>query len=331
VRRALVLAIDGCYASSVTALTDVFALANQFFARGQPGAGPLFAYRVVSPDGAPVTASSGLGLAVNGGLPRAPADVVFLPAFQYRGDEPLVRQVEGAVAALGSWLVRQHAAGATIAAGCSGAFIAAQLGLLDGKVATTSWWLEALFRRRYPRVDLRLDELVTEDGRLLCAGPVNAHFNLALRLVERAGGLDLALQCARALLVDANRCSQLPYAVLPGTTSHHDPLVERAEAWMRRHLREPFDLPQVARAIGASHRNLIRRFRAAHGRTPIAWLQDLRVETAKRLLESTRLDFDAIVARVGYQDASSFRRLFRLRTELAPREYRRRFASRAPT
>lgn len=322
-----VLAFDGCYATSVTAVVDVFKVANQLWLAGQRDARPLFSWKVVSTDGEPVTTSSGLRLAVDGALPRGHSDVVFLPACHYTGDEPLLRRVDALAAAAGKWLRRQHAAGAWITAGCSGTFVLGRLGLLDGRSVTTSWWLAPLFRRLFPAAALRIDELVTVDGRLVCAGPVNAHFNLALRVVEEVAGRNLAMQCAKVMLVDANRQSQLPYVVMQAQTRHSDDLVARAEEWMQRHLREPFAIDDVAREVGASQRNLIRRFRRAHGIPPVAFLQELRIETARHLLETTDLSFDQVVERVGYRDPASFRKLFRARTALSPREYRRRFAT----
>lgn len=323
--HATILAFDGCLASSLTAITDVFAVANQLAARDPTRSRPLFSWKVVSPDGAPVRASSGLRFSVDGALPRGDAGIVFLPALHFESEAQILGHTERAARAVGPWLRRQRQAGAWLAAGCSGTLVAAHLGLLDGKVATTSWWLEALFRRLFPRVDLRMSEVVTQHGDILCAGPPNSHFNLALRLVAEVGDPRLAVSCAKALLVDPQRPAQAAYAS-PATLEHEDELVARADDWMRRHLRDRVGIAQLARAVGASHRNLIRRFKQACGRTPLAHLQRLRIEAAKQLLESSRLGFEAIVTRVGYEDVASFRRLFRRSTTLSPGEYRRRFA-----
>ena len=172
---------------------------------------------------------------------------------------------------------------------------------------------------------LRCDALVVRDGRILTAGAVNAHFNLALDLVAEVAGPDLALLCAKSLLVDLNRTSQLPYAVLPTHTGHADAVVLGAQQWMREHLGEGFGLPEVARAQHVSTRTLARRFHTALGTTPLVWLQRVRVETAKHLLESTGLALARVADRVGYEDVSAFRRVFRREAGVSPREYRRRF------
>jgi transcriptional regulator GlxA family with amidase domain len=326
-RSVAILAFDDCLASSVTAVTDVLTIANQLWQRRNPEAAELFSCKLVSADGRPVTTSCGIRMEVDGGPPRKPADVVFVPGLHYRNDGSLMSRVGAIASANRSWLLRHDRSGAWLATGCSGAFVFARLGLLDGKRATTSWWLAEFFRQQFPDVELQTEELVVRDGRMLSAGPANAHFNLALRIVEESVGRALARATAKVMLIDANRHSQLPYVVLRSELKHGDELVERAQGWMREHMRAGFSMREVARAVGTSPRNLIRRFKQAEGRTPLDYLQELRVETAKQLLETTKLDLDRIVERVGYRDASSFRRLFREQTTLSPREYRRRFAA----
>jgi len=330
VHSAAILVFDNCNASSVTSFVDVLAVANQLWARPHPDAAPLFRWRLLSPGGRAVTTSAGMKLDVDGPLPRGQAevdDVVYIPACHFTEEERLLRETGALAAQARAWLVRHQREGGWLAAGCSGAFVLGRCGLLDGRVATTSWWLSVLFRREFPRAHLRADELVTAGERLLCAGPVNAHFNLALRLVETFAGRGLALACAKVLLIDANRPSQRPYIMLQDQVRHTDELVIRAEEWMQRHVvGDGFSIATVARSVGASPRNLIRRFKSAHGMTPVAYAKNLRVELAKNLLETTALDLNAILERIGYEDAASFRRLFKEKTSLSPRAYRQRFA-----
>ena len=322
-----VLVFDNCNATSVTAFVDVLGVANQLWRRDHGDVGPLFSWQLVSPEGRAVTTSAGIRLAPDGPPSPAQRDVIYVPACHFTTEERLLAETRSLARSLGPWLERQRRGGAWLAAGCSGGFVLGYCGLLDGKIATTSWWLTSLFAREFPRADLRSEELLTVGERLLCAGPVNAHFNLALRLVESFSGRDLALHCAKVLLVDANRPSQRPYVLLQDQLRHTDDLIVRGQEWMRRHLREEdFSIEALARAIGASPRNLVRRWKRASGSTPMAYLQDLRVEVAKNLLETTDLGLDGIVDRIGYSDGASFRRLFRQKTALSPREYRQRFA-----
>jgi transcriptional regulator GlxA family with amidase domain len=325
-RTVTVLVFDDCSASSVTAFVDVFRIANQLWRRASHGSSDLFGWQLVSPNGKPVTTSSGIRFAVDGTLPNTASDVVYVPAIHYRSEEQLLRDVDRVSAGVCPWLTGQYRRGAVLAAGCSGAFVLGRAGLLDGKVVATSWWLHGLFRRQFPAARLRPDELVTVGDRLLCAGPVGAHGNLALRIVESTAGRDLALRCAKLLLIDPSRPSQRPYVVVQDQVGHTDELVLRAQDWMRRHLGDPISVTEVARAVGASQRSLNRRFRGACRSTPVGYLQNLRIEAAKNLLETTDLGLDAILDRIGYQDGATFRKLFREHTSLSPREYRQRFA-----
>ncbi|MFQ5617299.1 MAG: GlxA family transcriptional regulator [Anaerolineales bacterium] len=322
-----VLVFDDCYASGVTGPIDVFHIANQLWVHHHGAGEPLFRWRLVSPDGASVRTSTGLRLEVDGSLEDGSgADAVWVPGSHYESDEQMLALIERLRRSVHQWLQQQYEEGAVLAANCNGAFLLAATGLLENRRSTTSWWLARLFREQYPNVDLRPRELITEDDRLLCAGAVTAHLNLALRLVERYAGQHLALLCARTMLIDANRMSQAPYMMLQTHLKHADDLVLQAQSWMQDHLQQTFNLHDIAGELNVSQRTFIRRFKRATGETPIGYLQNLRIETAKRLLESTVLSLEEIIARVGYTDTSSFRRLFKRQTQLSPREYRKQFS-----
>ncbi len=328
-----ILVFDDCHASSVTNFVDVLVVANQLFCMENPDAEPLFRWRLVSAHASgrgssrvAITTSSGLELEAERALPSSGSDVVYVPAWHFRGREALLRAVDELARNSGQWLREQQRRGSWIVAGCSGTFLLGRAGLLDGRIATTSYWLTKLFHREFPKAELREGELITEGEHLLCAGPVGAHGNLGLRIVEKFAGKGLALRCAKMLLIDPSKPSQRPYVVLQDDIEHTDALIVRAEEWLRHHLAEPVTITGLARAVGASQRNLNRRFKSAQGTTPVEYLQTLRVDAAKSLLETTDLGLDEIVARIGYQDGAAFRRLFKERTSLSPREYRQRFA-----
>jgi transcriptional regulator GlxA family with amidase domain len=202
----------------------------------------------------------------------------------------------------------------------------ARTGLLDSRRATTSWWLERTFRATFPRVQLHADELVTQDRRLWCGGAYTAYLNLGLRLVEELASPAVARACARIMLIDANRAFQTPYTVLQTHVGHSDDLVWRAQTWMQARLKNGFSTRAVAEALQVTERTLIRHFKQTLGEPPGRYLQRLRVEAARWLLEATDLSLEQIIERVGYADVSSFRRLFERETRLSPREYRHRLA-----
>lgn len=325
--RVTLLAPDECFASSIAGTVDLLHTANLVAARLDPPRAPIFEWQVLSRDGQPVRASNGYEVAVDGDLDRAPrGKIVVVPAFGSPQPDLLFCALERQRPLL-SWLRSEHAAGATIAGSCSGTFLLAESGLLDARRATTSWWLASVFERRYPKVRLDLASMLTEDDRLICAGAGMSHLDLALLLIDRFGGRDVGRLCAKYAVLDDRRSSQAPFVVLTHVRTY-DPLVMRAEKWIRATLHRGIGVDEIAGQIAVSPRTLARRFRECTGDSPQAFVQKARVELGKALLENTELSADAIVERVGYRDARTFRRLFRKHTSLSLRDYRKRFAAR---
>jgi transcriptional regulator GlxA family with amidase domain len=319
---------DGILASGVAGPTDVFTAANRLGATAMGGRAPFqkLLWRVESLDGRPVRTASGQSIEVDGRIdPRRRADAIIVTApFVADMDEFLARRE--LLRALSSALRRQHKAGAVLASYCTGNYLLAEAGLLDGRIATTHWAKAGDFARRYPRVELRATEVLTEQDGILCSGAVTSYLNLALRLVERFAGAQLAAMTAKTLLIDANRISQASYATLLEEHGHSDSLVARAQRRMETTLQQGCRLSELAAHLAVSERTLNRRFKQAVGDPPLEYLQTLRVEVAKRLLESGRFGFDVVSQRVGYGDLGTFRQLFKRKTGLSPREYQRRFA-----
>ena len=334
---------DGILASGVAAPADVFTAANRFAANrfaaktaaktAAKGAAarcdrapPSIAWRVESLNGAPVRAASGQIIAVDGRIDgRNRADAILLTApFVGDMDDFVARRDQ--IEAVSSALRRQHAAGAVVATYCTGSYLLAEAGLLDARIATTHWTKAADFARRYPGVALRAAEVLTEQDRIVCGGAVTSFLNVALRLVEAFFGPELAATTAKMLLIDTNRISQVSYATLLDKHGHTDRLVAKAQRRMEATLAQGFRLSELAAHLAVSERTLNRRFKGATGDAPLEYLQTLRIEVAKRLLEHGRLSFDAVSERVGYGDVSTFRTLFKRKTGLTPRDYQRRFA-----
>jgi transcriptional regulator GlxA family with amidase domain len=322
---------DGILASGVAGSIDVLTAANAVWADKngiRRGAAPLFEWRIESLDGRPVHTASGQIVTVDGPInARTAADAVIVTA-------PFIADIErfferpDLLQPLYSALRRQHARGALLASYCTGSFILAEAGLLDGGVATTHWAKAKVFAKRYPEVDLRVSEILTEQNRILCSGAVTTSLNLALRLVEKFAGANLAAATGKMMLIDSNRVSQSSYAMMPDEPQHCDAMVARAQRWMEKSLSRGFSLTELARHLAVSERTLNRRFKEAVGEAPLHYLQSLRVDVAKRLLETRGLKVDAVSERVGYADLSTFRRLFKRETGLSPRDYQRRFSRR---
>lgn len=322
--RITLLALNGCFGSNVIGTIDMLWTTNLLASRLEPPREPVFQWQVLSPDGQTVTTSNGYHLAVDGNLDHAPpGKVVIIPAFGSPEANAHIEAVKSHARLL-PWLHAQYESGATLAATCSGSFLLAEGGLLDGRPATTSWWLAPAFAQRYPQVHLDAASMLTESERLICSGTGMSHLDLALHMIDRYAGRDLARMCAKYAVLDNRRRSQAPYIVL-NHARHHDPLIVKAEKWIKQNLHRDIGVEEIATNVATSPRTLARRFKESTGDSPQVFVQKIRVEMSKALLESTQLRMDAILERIGYNDDSAFRRLFKKYTGLSPREYRQRF------
>jgi transcriptional regulator GlxA family with amidase domain len=250
------------------------------------------------------------------------ADIVVVPTSGLALDEKLIEN-----SALLPWLRGHYESGAYLAGVCMGAAYLAEAGLLDGRKATTHWAVAEDLQRRWPKVDWRCDHILTEDSRLLCSGGLTAAGDVSLYLVEKLCGHEVAMQTAKALLMSMPRTHQSGYAVLPLSPPHADDRIRQAEGFMQTHYAEPFSIERLAASVGMSERTFLRRFKAATGRVPASYLQSVRIESAKAMLEREVAPVQTISLRVGYEDVSFFRTLFKRVTGMTPGEYREHFAA----
>jgi transcriptional regulator GlxA family with amidase domain len=216
------------------------------------------------------------------------------------------------------WLRKWHSRGAYIAGVCTGVAFLAECGLLDGRQATTHWGVADIFRQRYPKVLWRPDQFVTEDSRLLCSGGVYASIDLSLYLVEKFCGREVALQCAKSLLLSMPRSRQSGYSMLPLSRQHSDDKIRQTEEYLRGHFDRDLSIDSLADRVGMGPRNFIRCFKAATGRVPGAYVQMLRVSAAKEMLEHGAASIQAVSSQIGYEDIAFFRSLFKRHTGMTP-------------
>lgn len=321
---AVVLFDDG-YASTAVMPIEVFHSAGALW-RELTGGSPEPRFRVTtaSMDGAPVRSPyGGMSMTPACGIDAVTrADIVVVPTSGLALDEKLIEN-----SALLPWLRMHHEAGAYLAGVCMGAAYLAEAGLLDGRRGTTHWAVADDLRRRYPKVDWQGEHILTEDNRLLCSGGVTAAADVSLYLVEKLCGHEVAVQTAKSLLLSMPRTHQSGYAVLPLSPPHADDAIRAAEAHMLAHFAESHCNESLAARAGMSERTFLRRFRAATGRVPAAYLQAVRVEAAKTILEREAKPVQAVATTVGYEDVSFFRTLFKRMTGMTPGEYRDSFAS----
>jgi transcriptional regulator GlxA family with amidase domain len=251
-------------------------------------------------------------------------DIVILPEIWLGPDESVAGRHPG----LSAWVRARHAEGAWVYAACAGTVLLAETGLLDGCPATSHWGYEDLFRRQYPRVRFQPEPTLAfadPEGRVVTAGGTTSWHDLALHIIARHASPGEALRIAKVYLLKLHGEGQLPYRALLRGHPHADAAVRACQASMEADFRAHDALATAVAQAGIPERTLKRRFRQATGTTPIDYLQNLRIEEAKRILESTDTPVEAIGFLVGYEDASFFRRLFKRKTGLTAGAYRRMF------
>jgi transcriptional regulator GlxA family with amidase domain len=313
-----VLCLNGVFDTGLAAVLDAFAMANEL-APAHRLASVVFDVNAVSLN-RQVRTSQGFTVPVSPADGRAPGDWVIVPAIGARAPEPLAAALATSETQASVRLLRHWADdGAQVAAACIGTFIAAESGVLDGETATTTWWLAPYFRQHYPQVRLDDRRMLIRSGRVLTAGAALSHMDMALWLIRQASPL-LADMTARHLIV-GTRPSQSAYA-MSDHLAHSDPLVRKFERWARANLAARFSLDEAARAAGASKRTLARRINEVLGKSPLSYLQDLRVERAVHLLRTTGDDVEKIAAAVGYAEGVTLRNLLRRKLGRGVRQIR---------
>ena len=315
-----ILALDGVFDSGLATVLDAFGVANTV--AEMTGVSSLrFETRVVGLRKS-ITTAQGLGMAVAVAAKAERPDVVVMPAISNIQPEPLMKALAGGeVSEAGASLRKWSEGGAVISTACVGTFVLAEAGLLDGEEATTTWWLAPLFRQRYPKVRLDETRLIVPSNRVVTAGAALGHLDLALTLIRRASP-ELASLTAKYLVADI-RTSQAAYRISDHLV-HADPLVRKFERWAREQLAGGFSLDEAAAVLGTSKRTLARRVQSVMGKSPLAYFQDLRIERAVYLLETSEASVDQIAAEVGYSEGVTLRVLLRRKLGRGVREIRRR-------
>lgn len=227
-------------------------------------------------------------------------------------------------------LVRLANTKADIASNCSGAFFLAEAGLLDHKVATTHWGYANKFKADFPLVDLQENQFVThasdELGSIFCAAGGSAFYDLGLLLIERYCGREISTQMAKTQIIDSKRGNQNSYTNVTLHKSHADQLVKQVQEFIEQNFQQPIQVSSLAAMANITPRTLNRRFQASVAMRPVEYIQAVRIEQAKRLLELGNVSIKSLADQVGYDDISSFTRLFKRATELTPKEYQDKFS-----
>jgi transcriptional regulator GlxA family with amidase domain len=318
-----IVVLDQGYASTAIAPIEIFHSAgvvwNWLHGNDQQ---PRFRVRTASVDGRKVSAAGSLILAPDCAITDIKqTDIILVAAPGWDVLDHIAKST-----ALLPWLRKWNARNAYIAGACTGVAFLAESGILDGRRATTHWGVADIFRARYPKVHWRTDQFVTEDGRIFCSGGVYASIDLSLYLVEKFCGHQVALECAKSLLLSMPRGRQSGYSVVQLSRPHSDDKIRQTEEYLQAHFDSDISIDSLARRVGMGPRNFIRRFKAATGRVPGAYLQTLRVSAAKELLETGTSSIQIVSSKIGYEDIGFFRNLFKRHTGMTPGQYRDRFS-----
>jgi transcriptional regulator GlxA family with amidase domain len=223
------------------------------------------------------------------------------------------------------WITKQYKNGAEVASICTGAFLLASSGLLDGKNCSTNWAVEESFRKMFPKVNLQTDKLITDENGIYTNGGAYSFLNLVIYLVEKYFNRQTAIFCSKVFQIEMDRKSQSPFIIFKGQKLHGDEMVKEAQTYIENQFQEKLSIEDLSSHFAVSRRNFDRRFIKATGNTPVEYTQRVKVEIAKKAFETGRKTINEVMYEVGYSDVKAFREVFRKITGLTPLEYRNKY------
>ncbi|WPO77866.1 GlxA family transcriptional regulator [Flavobacterium sp. KACC 22761] len=305
--------------SSITGAYEIFNKANAFYKTN--GKKELFKIQL-----------AGLSEKVefNGGLftvtPHthisavAKTDLIIIPSLNHNYDLALQHNE-----LLVKWLEKQYHNGAEIATICTGAFMLAASGLLDGKSCSTHWSVTENFNLLFPKVNLRTDELITDENGIYTNGGAYSFLNLMIYLIEKYYDRKTAVYCAKVFQIEMNRNTQSQFAIFSGQKKHDDQIVQQAQLYIEENLGEKISISELSSRFNVGRRNFDRRFVKATGNTPIEYSQRVKIEAAKKTFETNRKTVNEVMYEVGYSDIKTFRDVFKKVTGISPLEYKKKY------
>jgi transcriptional regulator GlxA family with amidase domain len=226
---------------------------------------------------------------------------------------------------LADWVAKQYKNGAEVASMCTGAYMLACAGLLDGKECSTHWRTANNFRNLFPNVILKEENLITDERGIYTNGGGYSFLNLAIYLVEKYYDRQTAIYCSKIMQVEIDRHSQSSFIIFTGQKLHSDEMVKEAQAYIESKLDEKISVEDLSSRFAVGRRNFDRRFSKATGNTPLEYAQRVKIEWAKKALENTRKTINEVMYEVGYSDVKAFREVFRKITGMSPLEYKNKY------
>ena len=325
--KVIILGFDGVLGSVLAGALDLFSFTGVSWQRfSDEAVAPRFNVQIASLGGGAIRCSNRLMVHAHCDIQDVTeCDLLLVPTIGDSIDKVLNQNSE-----LLPHLKRLANTNADIASNCSGAFFLAEAGLLDNKIATTHWGYANKFKADFPLVDLQENQFVThasdEMGSIFCAAGGSAFYDLGLLLIERYCGREISTQVAKTQIIDSKRGNQNSYTNVTLHKSHSDQLVKQVQEFIEQNFQQSMQVSSLAAMANITPRTLNRRFQASVAMRPVEYIQAVRVEQAKRLLELGDVTIKSLAEQVGYDDISSFTRLFKRATELTPKEYQDKFS-----
>jgi transcriptional regulator GlxA family with amidase domain len=223
------------------------------------------------------------------------------------------------------WIAKQYRNGAEIACICTGAFLLAATGLLNGKNCSTHWSAAADLESRFPEVNVQMDKLITDEKGIYTNGGAYSFLNLIIYLVEKYFDRQAAIYCAKVFQIEMDRQSQSGFIIFKGQKQHEDETIRKAQSYLENNFNKKISIEDLSEKYSVSRRNFDRRFTKATGNTPIEYTQRVRVESAKKAFESSRKNIHEVMYAVGYSDEKAFREVFKKFTGMSPLDYRNKY------
>lgn len=251
-------------------------------------------------------------------------DLIIIPSLNHNYQKALKGNKQ-----LVDWIEKQYKDGAEVASICTGAFLLASSGLLDGKTCSTHWAAAQNFRNMFPKVNLQTDKLITDENGIYTNGGAYSFLNLMIYLVEKYYDRQTAIFCAKVFQIEIDRESQSAFTIFTGQKLHDDEVVKKAQAYIEDNLHEKISVEHISSLFSVGRRNFDRRFIKATGNTPGEYSQRVKIESAKKAFETTRKTINEVMYEVGYTDVKAFRDVFRRITGMTPLEYKGKFNKQA--
>lgn len=247
--------------------------------------------------------------------------LILIPSSLVRSYDTATRSNQSLI----DWITTQHAKGAEVASMCTGTFMLAATGLLEGMTCSTHWAVSERFAALYPEVHLQTERLITDERGIYTNGGAYSFLHLLLYLVEKHYDRQTAIRCAKIFQIDMDRSLQAEFSIFTGHKQHDDELVLKAQQYIERHYRQPLSIGALSERLHVGRRNFDRRFIRATGLTPLDYQQRVKVEAAKRAFETTRKTVTEVMYECGYSDAKAFREVFHRITGLSPANYKAKY------